>query len=316
MSQRKRRVIRARLSEALSPRYLSAFARDLGGPDAPPVTGGSSAPAMTRFLFLLLRVLLGSAWKYNSVNGWGFDAGPLDNAAPSFACDESRGAMTLRRLLRPARTHPGLLAGCAAGFLCAWILPGGAPALVRAVLAWDATVLVFLVLTWTVMLRGGHQTMRYRAAHYDASDSVLLLVCVVAVIASLVAITGMVVGIGNMPTERKILRLVLSVVTVVGSWLFLHTVLALHYAHQYYWPRRLAGHPETHHGGLEFPGDEAPDYLDFMYFSFVLGACSQTSDVAITSKTIRRLATLHGTLAFAFNTLLLALTVNIAASLL
>ncbi|HLY07146.1 MAG TPA: DUF1345 domain-containing protein [Rhizomicrobium sp.] len=224
--------------------------------------------------------------------------------------------MRLRRLLRPARMHPGLLAGCAAGFLCAWVVPGRAPALVRGVFAWDALVLVFLALTWTVMLRGGRETMRYRAAHYDASDWVLLLLCIVAVIASLVGITSMVVGIKDMPTERKILRLVLSVVTVVGSWLFLHTVLALHYAHQYFWPRRQSGHPDSHHGGLEFPGGEAPDYLDFLYFSFVLGACSQTSDVAITSKPIRRLATLHGTLAFAFNTLLLALTINVAASLL
>jgi uncharacterized membrane protein len=212
--------------------------------------------------------------------------------------------------------HPGLLAGCGAGFLCAWAVPGGAPPLVRGVFAWDALVMVFLVMTWTVMLRGGRETMRYRAAHYDASDWVLLLLCIVAVVASLVAITSMVVGIRDMPTGHKILRLVLSVVTVVGSWLFLHTVLALHYAHQYFWPRRRPGQPDTHHGGLEFPGGEAPDYLDFLYFSFVLGACSQTSDVAITSKSIRRLATLHGTLAFAFNTLLLALTINVAASLL
>lgn len=212
--------------------------------------------------------------------------------------------------------HPGLLAGCAAGFLCAWVMPGGAPALVRSVFAWDASVLVFLIMTWTVMLRGGRETMRYRAAHYDTTDSVLLLLCIVAVIASLVAITSMVVGIRDMPAERKILRLVLSVVTVVASWLFLHTVLALHYAHQYYWPKRQPGHPDTHHGGLEFPGGEPPDYMDFLYFSFVLGATSQTSDVDITGRPIRRLAMLHGTLAFAFNTLLLALTINVAASLL
>lgn len=188
--------------------------------------------------------------------------------------------------------------------------------MLRGVLGWDALVLVFLVLTWMVMLRGGRETMRYRAAHYDTSDSVLLLLCVLAVIASLVAITSMVVGIRDMPTERRLLRLVLSVITVVGSWLFLHTVLALHYAHQYYWPKRQPGQPDAHHGGLEFPGDQTPDYMDFLYFSFVLGATSQTSDVAISGKAIRRLAMLHGTLAFAFNTLLLALTINVAASLL
>jgi uncharacterized membrane protein len=175
---------------------------------------------------------------------------------------------------------------------------------------------MFLAVTLTIMLRGGRQTMRYRAAHYDTSDSIVLVLCVLAVVASLVAITGMVVGIGAMPEHKKIFRLLLSIVTVSGSWLFLHTVLALHYAHHYYWPRRRPGHPDGHHGGLEFPGGEAPDYADFLYFSFVLGATSQTSDVAISGKPIRRLAMLHGTFAFAFNTLLLALTVNVAASLL
>lgn len=224
--------------------------------------------------------------------------------------------MRLRNLLRPARMHPGLLAGCAAGLAAAGFVRLGASVLVRGILAWDVLVLVFLVLTWTAMLRSGHGTMRYRAAHYDTSDTVVLLLCVAAVVASLVAITGMVVGLRAMPEGRKVFRLALSVVTVAGSWLFLHTVLALHYAHHYYWPKRNAGHPDGHRGGLDFPGGETPDYADFLYFSFVLGATSQTSDVAITGKSIRRLATLHGTFAFAFNTVLLALTVNVAASLL
>ncbi len=212
--------------------------------------------------------------------------------------------------------HPGLLAGCVAGFAIAWINPAHVPTLLRGIMSWDMLVVVFLAATWTVMLRGGRETMRYRAAHYDTSDTALLVLCMIAVIASLVAITGMVVGIAAMPEHQKFLRLMLSVVTVVASWLFLHTVLALHYAHHYYWPKRKSGQPDVHHGGLEFPGGEAPDYSDFLYFSFVLGATSQTSDVAITSKPIRRLAMLHGTFAFAFNTLLLALTVNVAATLL
>jgi uncharacterized membrane protein len=224
--------------------------------------------------------------------------------------------MRLRNWLRPARMHPGLLAGCAAGFVAAWSIPAAVPTLLRGILAWDALVLVFLVLTWTVMLRAGHGSMRYRAAHYDASDTVVLLLCVAAVVASLVAITGMVVGLRDMPEGKKMFRLALSVVTVAGSWLFLHTVLALHYAHHYYWPKRSPGHPEAHRGGLDFPGGETPDYSDFLYFSFVIGSTSQTSDVAITGKSIRRLAMLHGTFAFAFNTVLLALTVNVAASLL
>ena len=224
--------------------------------------------------------------------------------------------MRLRSFLSPARTHPALVTGCITAFAFAWIIPGNVSLLLRGIMAWDMLVLVFLTMTWAVMLRGGRETMRYRAAHYDTSDWLLLALCVLAVVASLVAITGMVVGLATMPQGKKMFRLVLSVITVVGSWLFLHTVLALHYAHHYYWPCRKHGPPEIHHGGLEFPGGEPPDYADFLYFSFVLGATSQTSDVAITSKSIRRLAMLHGTFAFAFNTLLLALTVNVAASLL
>lgn len=224
--------------------------------------------------------------------------------------------MRLRKLLRPARTHPGLVLGCAGGLACAGLIPAPFSPLLRGIIAWDVMVIVFLAVTWTVMLRGGRETMRYRAAHYDSADSVLLILCIVAVIASLVAIIGMVLGIGAMPEHRKIFRLVFSVVTVSGSWLFLHTVLALHYAHAYYWPKRRTGHPDGHHGGLDFPGGELPDYADFLYFSFVLGATSQTSDVQITGKPIRRLAMLHGVFAFAFNTVLLALTVNVAASLL
>lgn len=223
--------------------------------------------------------------------------------------------MRLRNLLKPARLHPGLLAGCLAGFASAWLLPAHL-LLVRGVMAWDVLVLVFLAVTWTAMLRGGQDRMRYRAAHYDTSDSILLLLCLLAVAASLVAITSMVVGIAAMPPGRKMFRLVVSIITVAGSWLFLHTVLALHYAHHYYWPKRQAGHPVGHHGGLSFPGEEAPDYADFLYFSFVLGATSQTSDVAISGKPIRRLAMLHGIFSFAYNTVLLALTVNLAASLL
>jgi len=224
--------------------------------------------------------------------------------------------MRLRNLLRPARLHPGLLAGLAAWFVSSWLLPLGGFLLLRGILAWDALVFVFLATTWTIMLRGGRQSMRYRAAHYDASNSAVMVLCILAVMASLVAITGMLAGIGEMPAQKKIFRLILAVVTVTGSWLFLHTVLALHYAHHYYWPRHRSGQPDGHHGGLDFPGGEAPDYADFLYFSFVLGATSQTSDVAITCKPIRHLAMLHGTFAFAFNTVLLALTVNVGASLL
>ncbi len=92
-----------------------------------------------------------------------------------------------------------------------------------------------------------------------------------------------------------------------------HTTFAFRYAHEYY--EAPAG-AEKVDGGLQFPGEEQPDYLDFLYFSMVLGMTFQVSDVQITSRKFRRLATVHGLLSFLFNTIILALTVNIAAGLL
>src|SRR5207253_10318387 len=102
-------------------------------------------------------------------------------------------------------------------------------------------------------------------------------------------------------------HLLLATLTIHLPCAFTHTIFALHYAHEFY--------DETAGRGMSFPGgDPNPDYWDFVYFSFVIGMTSQVSDVAITSKVIRRTATVHGIVSFLFNAALLALTVNIAAS--
>ena len=98
--------------------------------------------------------------------------------------------------------------------------------------------------------------------------------------------------------------------TILLSWAFVHTIFALHYAHEYYGERR-----DGIIGGLNFPDDKVPDYWDFLYFSLVIGMTSQVSDVAITSKSIRRLAAVHGVLSFFFNLTVLALTVNMLSNL-
>ena len=102
----------------------------------------------------------------------------------------------------------------------------------------------------------------------------------------------------------------LATITIVLSWLFVHTIFALHYAHEYYGERR-----DGIIGGLDFPGDKEPAYWDFLYFSLVIGMTSQVSDVSITSKVIRRIAAVHGVLSFFFNVTVLALTVNIVSNL-
>lgn len=106
--------------------------------------------------------------------------------------------------------------------------------------------------------------------------------------------------------QRGAYELILATATIALSWTMIYVVFALHYAHEYY--RSAKG------GGLNFPDDDKPDYWDFIYFSFVIGMTAQVSDVGITDKTIRRTATAHGVVSFFFNTALLALMVNIAAS--
>jgi uncharacterized membrane protein len=101
--------------------------------------------------------------------------------------------------------------------------------------------------------------------------------------------------------------------TLLASWLMMQASFALRYAHEYY--SRSPGRPDID-GGLSFPSEDHPDYMDFMYFALVLGMTFQVSDVQITSRKLRRLAALHGLLSFLFNTIIVALTVNLAAGLL
>ena len=106
------------------------------------------------------------------------------------------------------------------------------------------------------------------------------------------------------------LGVIITGLTVALSWAFTHTVFTLHYAHVYYRP------DEDGPGGLVFPGQRAPDYRDFLYYSFVIGCAAQTGDVATVSHAMRQLTMMHGIVAFTFNTAILALTINVGASLL
>ena len=104
-------------------------------------------------------------------------------------------------------------------------------------------------------------------------------------------------------------HILVSVLAVICSWFLVHTVFIFRYAHIYY------GSGDKPVGGLDFPGDDEPDYLDFAYFSFIIGMTSQVSDVDITSSVMRRLALLHGILSFFFNAVIIALSINIISGL-
>ncbi|MDF2689921.1 MAG: hypothetical protein K0Q80_2887 [Microvirga sp.] len=188
------------------------------------------------------------------------------------------------------------------------LLPGTWSANSRFLVGWDIGVAGYLILTWAMAARSSTKLMQERAAEEDEAAVVALTLTVVAAIVSLVAIGAELSGIKADPREQ-VFRLTIAGITILCSWFFVHTIYAIHYAHEYYGD-------DGERQGLAFPHREQPDYWDFFYFSFNLGAAAQTSDVVIISKRMRRLALAHTIMAFLFNTTILALAVNVGAGLL
>ncbi|HVV95012.1 MAG TPA: DUF1345 domain-containing protein [Hyphomicrobiales bacterium] len=208
------------------------------------------------------------------------------------------------------RGRTRLIVLSAAGIVAGFVIPGSFYQ--RVLLGWDVAVVLFLAVVVWVANNGTAESMRRRAAAEDEGVVASFLLSLVAAIASVGAIGALLVFGHDLPAARKLGELALAAGTILLSWLFTHAVFALHYAHVYYLPD-VDGKGDA--GGLDFPGDDDPDYWDFLYFAYVIGATSQTSDTAIQTKRIRRLALAQGVIAFFFNTTILAMTVNIAASL-
>jgi uncharacterized membrane protein len=206
--------------------------------------------------------------------------------------------------------RPRVLLGAIAGIAVMVLLPANTGMLRRWALAWDVGGLVYLALAFYLMSTCPAERMRRRAARADESGNVILVLILLAILSSGVAITGLLFGIKDAPAGAKLATLGVVGATIFISWTVMQVVFAIHYAHVHYAPAR-----GERAGGLQFPDDPQPDYWDFLYFSTSIGASSQTSDVNIASKHLRRLVTLHAVMSFFFNTMVLAITINIAASL-
>jgi len=181
-----------------------------------------------------------------------------------------------------------------------------------AIAGWDAFCAAYLALALHALANQGPDEIRARAAQQDQGQAVILLLILVACVVSLAAVGFELSQAQTNQGLEKAVRVAAAFVTVVGSWLVMQLVFALHYAHEFY-----AADPETglDAAGLAFPGGEPPDYWDFLHVSIVIGVACQTADVAFTGKALRRLGTAHSLIAFTFNTLILALTINLVAGL-
>jgi len=180
--------------------------------------------------------------------------------------------------------------------------------------AWDTFASVIVFLAWAVILTKDPYEVRREARFQDASATIIFVVTLSAATVSLFAVIMLLGGTKHLSPTSFIAHITLAISAIALSWTLVHTLFSIHYARLYYIdaPKKKRDAIE---GGLQFPSDKNPDYLDFAYFSFVIGMTCQVSDVNITSKKLRRMATVHGLISFAFNTSVLAMLVNIVASL-
>ncbi|HEV8246792.1 MAG TPA: DUF1345 domain-containing protein [Polyangiaceae bacterium] len=219
-----------------------------------------------------------------------------------------------RRFFDPRAASGRLIASIVLGFLIAGLCSVLAPrwsGAVDAVSGWVGSGVALLILSWWLILTADGYETHCRAAVEDPGRTVVWATVLVASAFSLVAAGIVMRAARTLHADAERAALVgLSLAAVVVAWFMTHTAYALRYAHLYY------RDDDEGVGGLEFPGGQAPDYMDFAYFAFTLGMCFQVSDVVITSRGIRRTSLGHTLLAFMYNTAILALALNLVFSFL
>jgi uncharacterized membrane protein len=211
--------------------------------------------------------------------------------------------------------HHRASAGCLAALVTGLLLRGHIRLPLLTVITWEAFAVTCLVMAWVVISTKDPYEARRNARLQDASATFLFVLVICAATASLLAVALVLHDVKNLGSGSLAAHVGVAAGAVLISWFFVHTIFALRYAHHYYFDaREVERHGIT--GGLIFPGKKAsPNYLDFAYFSFVIGMTCQVSDVQISSSDMRRLALVHGLISFLFNTAILAMFVNIVAGL-
>jgi len=217
-----------------------------------------------------------------------------------------------RHFLSPRFGTRRLALGAIVGVAVGLVVDGVFRLPFRIAAGWVVAVAIYLALTAIVIGPAGPEECRHNARREDPRHWIVLVFLVTVATVSLLALGY---SFGKVPGETSAgltLRLLFAALTILASWTLTHTIFGLHYTHRFY------GDDETREGlqdrgGLQFPGNDQPDYWDFLYFSFVIGMCCQVSDVAVTSRSARRIVLGHSVLSFFFNTFILALAVNFVA---
>lgn len=179
-----------------------------------------------------------------------------------------------------------------------------------ATVLWDAFAFSFLIISWVIFFTRPVDQIIKLANKEDGSRVFVMVSILISAFASMFTVLLLVIAKNQSPGQ-EMLAVFLSITGMVLSWAMVHTIFTFHYAHMYYDDE--INTPEIQ--ALNFPDEKHPDYIDFAYFSFVIGMTFQVSDVEISSRKIRRTALAHGLLSFSLNTFVVALTINLVAGL-
>ena len=184
--------------------------------------------------------------------------------------------------------------------------------LIEIVSLWSVFALTYLIMGWIILFTKPIEEIKKTAAKDDGSAPYVFIMILLSACGSMVMVLLLLIS-NNVHTSKSHFLVPLTVAGMLLSWVMVHTLFAFHYAHDYYAQDKVD--KTKHSGGLDFPGNEKPDYIDFAYFSFVIGCTFQVSDIEISSRKIRRLVLVHQLIAFGLNTFVLALSINLVASL-
>ncbi len=213
------------------------------------------------------------------------------------------------------RIHPvhRMIISLVVGLVVFFSLPVRLNLLLRGMLFWDAFAYTLIALCWAVIAARSTEKIRAVARREDGSRAYVFLVVLLSCFASMIIVMLLILNKSSADEGQQNIYMIAAVAGMIAAWVIVHTTFTFHYAHMYYDDDDTD--PKKHAEGLEFPSEKKPDYIDFAYFSFVIGMTFQVSDVEISARKIRRLVLLHGLLSFGLNTFVVALTVNLIAGL-
>lgn len=182
----------------------------------------------------------------------------------------------------------------------------------RIIFSWNIFCAIQIILYWITFYNMPHQSIRRQAQRQDDGIYLMFILILIASLVCMMAVIGLLTAkAGN--DDVKTVRTIIAISCMLLSWFLVHTIFSVRYAHIYYADSKED--KSKHFGGLDFPGQDFPDFIDFAYFSFTLGMTFQVSDVSVTSVKMRRLVLWHCLISFGFNVIIIALTINTISSI-